>query len=103
MVDHQIFDVHAYGRLLRAARIIAGYPRVEDVPPIILERTGVEMSPRTIYALERGEQTPTVPQYMALTVTLTPPTGLAYWEPCFSDTIRALISDRSQQHIHGTP
>jgi hypothetical protein len=84
-----IFDRHTFGRLLRAARIIAGFDRVEDVPAAILERTGVEMSARTVYALERGEQEPTASQFLALVLTLRPPSGETYWSSALRGDVLA--------------
>lgn len=89
-----IFDRHTFGRLLRAARIIAGFDRVEDVPPAILERTGVEISARTVYALERGEQEPTASQFLALTVTLRPPAGETYWSSAMRDDVLAYYAEQ---------
>jgi transcriptional regulator with XRE-family HTH domain len=91
-----IFDRHTYGRLLRAARIIAGYDRVEDVPPAILEATGVELSARTIYALERGEQEPTATQFLALVMTLRPPAGETYWQSALRADVLAYYAARAR-------
>lgn len=62
MADDPIFDRHTYGRLARAARIIAGHDRVEDAAVAITERTGLDLSSRTLYAIERGEQEPSIRQ-----------------------------------------
>lgn len=81
---HVLFDPETYGRLARAARIIAGYDRVEDVPAAVLERCGVEISARSIYGIERGERAPSIEQYFALALTYAPPGGSAYWDTAFS-------------------
>jgi hypothetical protein len=97
MPDEDVFDRATYGRLVRAARIIAGFDRLEDLPAVILERTGVEISTRTLYSIERGEQTVTVPQYFALAVALDPPAGLAYWESAMGEGVRAIIRRRIEE------
>lgn len=99
MADAPIFDRHTFGRLLRAARIIAGFDRVEDVPAAVLDRTGFEISARTIYALERGEQEPTASQFLALTVTLRPPAGETYWSSSLRADVLAYYTERNR----GTP
>jgi hypothetical protein len=91
-----IFDGVVYGRLLRAARIIAGFDTVKDCLAHIHERTGLALSERTLYAIERGEQTPTVEQYFAFAIACQPPGGLAYWESAFNDQVRGEFSRRIQ-------
>lgn len=86
-----LFDRHTFGRLLRAARIIAGHDRVEDAARAVTERTGVAMSARTLYALERGEQEPSATQYAAVTLTFAPPGGDVFWASAFSDEVRTFL------------
>ena len=96
MNDQPILDRDAFGRLLRAARIIAGYDRVEDAVAAIHETAAVDMSERTLYALERGEQEPTAAQFLAVIITFEPPSGAVYWFGCFRPDIRAyFIRSRS--------
>ena len=83
-----IFDPCAYGRLARAARIIAGHDSVEEAVRAIQNASGLEISARTLYALERGEQTPTIPQYIVLAMTYAPPGGPSYWFAAFSEHVR---------------
>jgi transcriptional regulator with XRE-family HTH domain len=94
--DTPIFDRATFGRLLRAARIIAGYDRVEDAAAAIHQATGVDISPRTIYALERGEQEPTASQFLALTVTLRPPAGETYWQGAMRADVLAYYAERAR-------
>lgn len=94
MATEYIFDRSVYGRLVRAARIIAGHDSVADASKAITEITGLTFSDRTIYALERGEQEPTVAQYMALTLAYRPPGGLVFWEAAFAPEIVAMFDSR---------
>lgn len=93
MADAEIFDRETFGRLLRAARIIAGFDSVADAAAAITERTGVAVSERTIYALERGEQDPTAPQFLAVAVTFRPPGGEGYWSPCMRADVLAYYAE----------
>ena len=74
-----LMDPVIYGRRLRAARIMAGYDRVSDLVEAVNRKTGVLVSDRTAYAIERGEQPPSVDFFMAVILTLHPPGGVAYF------------------------
>ncbi len=97
MDTEPIFDQHTYGRLARAARIIAGHDRVEDAAQAIHERLGVEISARSLYAIERGEQMPTITQYFAIVLAFTPPGGANYWDSAFSEPVQAYFAKRSDR------
>lgn len=81
----EFVNLAQYGRLLRAARILAGYDRVDDASKGVEEDTGVPISPRTLYALERGEQSPSLEQFLALTMHYDPPSGWSYWQKAYSE------------------
>lgn len=51
-----IVDKVVFGRRLRALRVMQGYDRVSDFSQAIRARYGVDVSDRTVYAIERGEQ-----------------------------------------------
>lgn len=95
-----MFDPVAYGRLARAARIIAGHDRVEDAAHAIAELTGVEISARTVYAIERGEQSPSVEQYVALSLAYRPPGGPGYWDGSLSPEAQAFFRERNTHGPH---
>lgn len=56
LAPQNIVDKVQFGRRLRAARIMHGYDRMTDFAAIIRSRYGVDVSDRTVYAIERGEQ-----------------------------------------------
>lgn len=80
-----LVNLEEYGRRLRAARILAGCERVRDLIELIEQETEVKMSERTLYAIEKGKQMPTVEQYLALLVTLRPPNGAHFFNPAWSE------------------
>jgi transcriptional regulator with XRE-family HTH domain len=100
MSSQPIFDREVFGRLLRAARIIAGYDRVEDAAAAVHDQTGVDISARTIYALERGEQEPTASQFLALAVTLRPPSGETYWASAMRPDVLAYYAEENRRGTH---
>lgn len=79
-----LIDRDAYGRLLRAARIVAGHDRVDDAVLAVEAATGVHLSARTWYALERGEQAVTLEQHVAIMLALRPPSGLDFFAGAFT-------------------
>jgi transcriptional regulator with XRE-family HTH domain len=58
------------GRRLRAARTIAGFDRMTDFATAIAETTGVSISARSLYAMERGEQMPSFEQMICILAAL---------------------------------
>lgn len=88
MTDGQLIDREKFGRLARAARVIAGFDRVEDAAAAIRKTAGVEVSTRTLYALERGEQDATMPQFLAINLTYRPPSGVWYWDSALREDVR---------------
>jgi transcriptional regulator with XRE-family HTH domain len=58
LAPHNIVDKVAFGRRLRAQRVLMGFDRVGQLTDVLRSRYGVDVSDRTIYAIERGEQMP---------------------------------------------
>ena len=92
---HNVIDKVAFGRRLRAARIINGYDRVGDFTTILRSKYGVDVSDRTVYAIERGEQMPHLDFFVASLALLNPDTG--YFFPAIrGDVVEGL---KKAQHI----
>lgn len=68
-----IVDKVVFGRRLRAARVMHGYDRMADFAADIRRRYGVEVSDRTVYAIERGEQMPHLDFFIAAMAALQTP------------------------------
>ena len=67
MTDYQpIIDAPAFGLELRLLRMRRGYVRPEQLLQVMRERYGVEVSERTIWAIERGEQLPRLDLFLAM-------------------------------------
>jgi len=88
------FNRAMFGRLLRGARIICGHDTVASAVAAMEESTGVGISERTFYALERGEQEPTVTQYIALVMAFPTPGNASYWDACLRDDVAAYFQHR---------
>ena len=58
LAPHNIVDKVVYGRRLRAQRVLMGFDRVQQLTHVLRSRFGVDVSDRTVYAIERGEQMP---------------------------------------------
>lgn len=93
-VQRAMIDLNVYGKRAKAARILAGCETVKDGADLVRRLTGIRLSDRTLYALERGMQMPTVEHYFALTVAYEPPGGLRYWEPALGDAVTEYIAHR---------
>lgn len=79
------------GRLIRAARTIAGFDRVEDAARAVVDRTGISMSARTLYALERGEQALTLEHMLAIVMTFTPPGNVVFFNGGYRDDVQRML------------
>lgn len=55
-------DLAALGRRMKAGRILAGFDRMTDFASAIEDTLGVSISARSLYAIERGEQMPSLEQ-----------------------------------------
>lgn len=82
-----LVDLEILGRRLRAARIAAGYDSVKDVAAALEDQLGVVIPDRTVYAIERGEQMPSLAQFVALGYVYNPPGGDAFFSPAFDERI----------------
>lgn len=60
-----VIDLVVFGRRLRALRVIEGYDRVDELVTVLRSRYGVDVSARTVYAIERGEQMPHLDFFIA--------------------------------------
>lgn len=89
---HSVLDKVIFGRRLRALRILEGYDRAEDFCSILSGRFGVEISPRSLYAIERGEQMPHFDLVIAVMVALKPAPN--YFSAAFSQEASAFFTDR---------
>lgn len=88
---HNVVDKVAFGRRLRALRILRGYDRVTDFVQILRSQYGVDVSDRTVYAIERGEQMAHLDLVVASAALLTAPKD--YFAPAIrSDVIQALYN-----------
>lgn len=92
-----LIDPIVVGRRLRGARIVAGHDRVSDACKAIKSVTGVSISERTLYAIERGEQLPNWEQIIALIMAFDPPGGMRYLEPALrSDSVAWFLAKRGE-------
>ncbi|HAM24577.1 MAG TPA: hypothetical protein DCM51_03345 [Actinobacteria bacterium] len=92
LLPANIIDLVTFGRRLRAARIIAGYDRVNDLTAILRGRYGVDVSDRTVYAIERGEQMPHLDLFLAVVAILDPPGD--HFLPAYRSDVAQLIASR---------
>lgn len=90
-----ILDLVTFGRRLRAVRILHGYDRMSDFASVLRARYGVELSDRTVYAIERGEQMPHLDFFFAVLALLQPSPG--YFDPA----IRHDVAEAIQRVVRG--
>jgi hypothetical protein len=106
MTDGPLIDLAVFGRHLRAARILAGYDNVAPAAAHITECTGVHVTERILGAIERGDQMPTLEQFLAIGYCLRPPGGGAFWAPALRPDIAAgWVEELDEQEVrrHGKP
>lgn len=101
--DGPLVDRAHMGRLFRAARIMAGYDRVEDAAAAVHQATGAQISARTWYALERGEQAVTLDQMLAAAMTFRPPTGVGFFREAVRADVKAYLTDMERNLFGGRP
>lgn len=86
-----IVDTVAFGRRLRAQRVLMGFDRVQQLTHIMRSNYGIDVSDRTIYAIERGEQMPHLDFVLGVVAALHTP--LHYFKPAIRHDIwEALVS-----------
>ena len=78
-----VLDPAVFGRDLRSLRIRRGYDRAADFTALLRHKYGVEVSDRTLYAIERGEQAPRLDFYLAALAALEAEPG--YFRPAVRD------------------
>lgn len=89
------------GRLIRAARTIAGFDRVEDAAQSITEKTGYRMSARTLYGLERGEQSLTLEHMLAIVMTFEPPGSIVFFNGGYRSDIQQMLATYGREAYGG--
>lgn len=92
LAPHNIIDRVVFGRRLRAQRVLQGYDRVGQLTHVLRSRYGVDVSDRTIYAIERGEQMPHADFMVAVIVALDCP--LEYFAPAFRADVQEFFVKR---------
>lgn len=95
LAPQNIVDPVIFGRRLRALRIIRGYDRVRDLVCEMRRHAGVVISERTVYAIERGEQPPTLDFFMAVMYVLRPEGGARY----FMESVRLDIREAMEGQL----
>lgn len=68
--ENDILDLAEFGAWLADLRRKEGYSSPEKLSAAIKEKTGMTISHRSIYRLEHGESTITLPQLVAISITL---------------------------------
>lgn len=95
LAPHNVIDKVQFGRRLRAARILQGFDRVTDFTNLLRSRYGIDITDRSVYAIERGEQMPHLDFFVAALALLAPDQG--YFFPAIrGDVVEAL---KKAQHI----
>jgi len=83
-----VLDAAVFGRDLRSLRIRRGFDRAADFTALLRHNYGVDVSDRTLYAIERGEQVPRLDFYLAALAALEA-------EPdYFKPAVRADVAER---------
>ena len=84
-----IIDMAVFGRYLRSLRMRQGFETGRDFVDVLRREYGVDVSERTLYAIERGEQMPRLDFVIAALAALD--TDLAYFYPAVrSDVVNRL-------------
>jgi transcriptional regulator with XRE-family HTH domain len=94
--ENPILNESHFGRLARAARIAAGYPTTLAGAQA-LTRFGLNISDRSLAALERGELKPTVAMLAGLTTVYRPPGRMAYFIPSMRQDIQDYLTEDRRQ------
>lgn len=90
LAPHNVIDKVILGRRLRALRILSGFDRATELTAILRSKYGIDISDRTVYAIERGEQMPHIDFYIAALDLMKPEGGTLYFLPA----IRGDVSER---------
>lgn len=92
-MPHDVVDQAAFGRRLRALRILNGYVRASDFVVAMRNQMGVDITRRTLYAIERGEQMPHLNVVIGSIVLLKPSEGLYYYAPAFRADVMPVLNE----------
>ena len=87
-------DLAVFGRRLKGARIMAGYNRMTDLASALEDGCGLSMSARSLYAIERGEQMPTLEQAICL-VSLLSEGDTRFFLPAVREDLRISVYGHS--------
>lgn len=93
---NSIMDPVIFGRRLRALRIVEGYDRGDDFCNVLTGQFGIDISLRSLYAIERGEQMAHFDFVIACIVALKPTPD--YFKPAFRHDATAFFSGRWQSN-----
>lgn len=74
-----IFDPKELGKRLRGARTVAGFESIDTVNVELEKRFSITYSGRGLLAIERGEQMPTLDQFLTLILLYDPPGGIEFF------------------------
>jgi transcriptional regulator with XRE-family HTH domain len=89
-----IIDTTVFGRYLRSLRMRQGFETGRDFVDLLRSEYGVDVSDRTLYAIERGEQMPRLDFVIAALAALD--ADLAYFYPAVrSDVVNRLREGKS--------
>ena len=77
-----IIDLASFGLEVRLLRMRRGFARPEQLLERIEREYGVQVSERTIWAIERGDQLPRIDLFLAIMAVLG--VGLDYFYPTFN-------------------
>ncbi len=93
LAPHNIVDKVAFGRRLRAQRVLAGFDRMSDFVALLRSQYGIDVSDRTVYAIERGEQMPHLDLFLGAIALLDTPMG--YFAPAVRPDVTAKVWDKN--------
>lgn len=94
LAPRSVIDKQTFGRRLRALRVLQGFDRASDFTAVLRARYGVEVTDRTLYAIERGEQMAHLDFVLACVAILAPPQD--YFAPAIRpDVVKALYTPGS--------
>jgi DNA-binding XRE family transcriptional regulator len=81
---NSVLDPVILGRRVRAARYMAGFESVADLVGALERDAGLEVSARTIYAIEKGKWLPTAELLIGLLLVLQPEGGMTFFLPALT-------------------
>jgi transcriptional regulator with XRE-family HTH domain len=95
LAPQNIVDTVVFGRRLRAQRVLMGFDRVQQLTHILRSRYGIDVSDRTVYAIERGEQMPHVDFFLGACAAL----GVhpSYFTPALKSDLSSLFVELRTQ------